>query len=257
MFKILLSATLCAVLSIHTLNAQEESFKIAIDRDFSPFTYALQDPDLGTDAFGGLHYEIIVGSLNEAGIKHEVQAYPWKRIIVLTDRSKIDASVPWRYKKERFEKYNMVGPITLSGSHTVIWAKKGFVDRNWTSLEDLEGYTIGTIAGYAYPKPFEDATFLSKHVVTAGHDTLLKLLDSNRIDLVIGDENVLFAEAVNMGIQDSFIVTGKPLDTVKRYFAVPKEKKAKAKIIQKALEAFHDTEEYTRIIRRYSKAFDE
>lgn len=59
----------------------------------------------------------------------------------------------------------------------------------FNSNRDLKEFTIGVVRGYSYGKTFDNLK-LNKMVV--GDNThLLKLLDNRRVDLVVGDYNVL------------------------------------------------------------------
>ncbi|WP_419905969.1 hypothetical protein [Kiloniella sp.] len=86
----------------------------------------MQHSDESTD---GLFVEILKGALHHSNLNYTMAGLPWKRLIAKTDRAHIDASLPWRAKKERFEKYNMVGPITRHGTDTVFWARKDATQR--------------------------------------------------------------------------------------------------------------------------------
>jgi ABC-type amino acid transport substrate-binding protein len=104
----------------------------------------------------------------------------------------VNLSIPWRAKKERFQKYFMVGLLT--SSPTPFLVKKGSKIQ-YIKLEDLKKYTIGTILGFAYPKSFEEATFLKKSPIAGENTQLLKKLIKSRVDLVICDRTVFFALA--------------------------------------------------------------
>ncbi len=229
-------------------NAQEHTgtLEIVIDDDFPPYT--VQNSDETTS---GLFVEILRSALHHSHIEFNIIGRPWKRVIAMTDRSEIDASLPWRSKKERFEKYNMVGPITKYGSRTIFWARKDFNLDDWSHLKDLSEYRIGTISGYAYPKDFEEATFLKKLEMTTTNDQLIKMLSLGRVDIIIGDEHVLATEALAQKLSGKFKQVGPALETVKRYVAVPKTKKDIAALIGKALQTFQDTPQYQDIIQRY------
>lgn len=228
-------------------NAQpQKPLLIVIDESFPPYTIQYSD-----DSFGGLHVNILQNALSLSDIPFKIIARPWKRLMTMTDSSQVDASIPWRAKKERFEKYHMVGPIAKDGTETIFWSSHRTPDLTWEKLEDLAGYKIGVIDGYAYPKSFETADFLDKYFVTADNDVLIKWLYHNRVDLVIGDKNVLLAEAARLGISGQFYQVGKPIENVSRYIAVPKDKPDVAKTLQAAIDKFHATHDYPNLINKY------
>ena len=234
-----------AVLIILTGKVWAEPLKLVIDHQFPPYTMQMTDGSLA-----GIYYEIVSGALNTAGIKYDAMAAPWKRLVEMTDANALDLSIPWREKEERFEKYNMVGPLTPSGSRTVFWQRIDDPTIEWSNLNDLVGKRIGIVSGFAYPKDFEQAGYLNKLSVVKS-DLLIQLLDKKRVDLIIGDEHVLFAEAGHLGLINRFRVSGKPVDTTKRYIVVPKNKKELAERLQVALDAFQQTNAFRSILRRY------
>ncbi|MDV7341222.1 transporter substrate-binding domain-containing protein [Terasakiella sp. A23] len=238
-----------ALLGVHpNTHAQENQIPIdiVIDENFAPYTIRLSD-----GSYGGLYVDIVRAALKAQGINYKIVGRPWKRVVHLTDMAVVDATIPWRAKEERFKKYHMVGPITKEGARTVFWARIDFSKQSWDDLSEFSNYLIGSISGYAYPDAFEKADFLRKAPVTADNDVLVKQLLSGRTDMIIGDEHVLRAEASGLGLLQQFKQVGKPLDVVKRYIAVPKSKPMVAEKLQQAMDAFHQSEEYGKILRQY------
>ncbi|MTI10476.1 transporter substrate-binding domain-containing protein [Rhodospirillaceae bacterium RKSG073] len=211
--------------------------EISYDGDFSPFTYQNRD---------GIASGILMHTLKEAleskKIKFNLTAHPWKRTIVLTDKAMVDASIPWRYTEERTKKYHLVGPITPKGSPTVIWGRKSDTKiKSWESICDLSPYSIGAISGYRYPVIIEDAKCIENmQYSTVTNKMLLQKLRNKRVDLIIGDRNVLEEAARQQNIEGMFEEVIPPLEYVQRYLAVPKSKPQVAKILQDALDDFHD-----------------
>ena len=224
----------------------EQVLEIVIDSDFPPYTAQHSD-----ESVSGLFVDIVQKALRHSNLNFKMTGRPWKRVIAMTDRSELDASLPWRDKDERFEKYFMVGPIIKTGSKTVLWAKKDFILDDWAQLNDLEEFIIGSISGYAYPTKFEEAGYLKIAAITKSNGELMKLLEKGRFDLIIGDEHVLATEALNENLIGKFKQVGPALDIVKRYIAVPKAKKEIAASIRKALLTFQDTQQYQDILLRY------
>lgn len=58
------------------------------------------------------------------------------------------------------------------------------------SLSDLHKYKVGVVRGYLYEKDFDSLHGLDKTIV-GENEHLLKLLESKRVDAIVGDYNVL------------------------------------------------------------------
>ncbi|MER2495791.1 transporter substrate-binding domain-containing protein [Vibrio neptunius] len=106
------------------------AWKVAVDSDFSPFSYTDEQGNLT-----GLHVDIVKAVMDSAGIKYELSGFPWKRVVYLTDQNEVVFSIPWRGKEERFQKYFMAGP--LSSSKTVFFELKG-ENIQYQTLSDLK-----------------------------------------------------------------------------------------------------------------------
>ena len=222
--------------------------QVGIDHSFPPFTY-----EEGEDNYKGLHVEILTGALERAGLSYEIRGYPWKRIVLLADRGDLDIAVPFRHKPERFEKYNMVGPFTETGSRTFFFGRKDS-GIHWEELPDLEAVTIGLIDGFRYPQSIEDAAYLDFYRFNGSTERLALMLRLQRIGLLVSDETVFWDSVRRAGLPGEFETVGKSLDRVMRYAVVPKNKPELAKQLQAAMDDFRMTEEYRRILESYGVA---
>ncbi|MEH6404529.1 MAG: transporter substrate-binding domain-containing protein [Sneathiella sp.] len=231
---------------IFTCVAQAETpLRIMADWSFPPYSYKGDDGEAS-----GLHVEITKGALDHAGIEFEIILMPWKRLIQITDAGELDISLPWRYKPERFEKYNMIGPFSDEGSGTYFWARKDS-SLTWHNLEDLKDQKIAAISGFAYPKAFEDANYLNKTLLTGDTEMLAKLVYLQRYDLILSDETAFSAAVERLNLVGSFKRIGPSFENVKRYAVVPKQKPEVAKAVEKAFAVFRKTPKYRQIIEKY------
>ena len=246
LFPLKLSVILALMLSSNL--ARSEVLQVGIDHSFPPFTY-----EEGDEEYKGLHVEILTGALDQAGMAYEVRGYPWKRIVLLADRGELDVAVPFRHKPERFEKYNMVGPFTQTGSRTFFFGRKGS-EIEWETLPDLEAVTIGLIDGFRYPQSIEDAAYLDFYRFNGSTERLALMLRLQRIGLLVSDETVFWDSVRRAEMNDEFQTVGRALDTVRRYAVVPKSKPELAAKIQAAMDAFKQTEAYQRILETYGVA---
>lgn len=234
-----------AVLMLLPGTASAKPLLVVVDEAFAPFTFKNQK-----DEADGLHVEITKGALINANIDFEILLMPWKRIVELTEQGKLDISVPWRHKEERFKKFNMIGPFTMKGSRTYFWAHKDSTI-SWKELKDLEGKTIAGISGFAYPSSFENAGYLKKTMKTGDTEMLVRLVHAKRYELIVSDETALTFAARNLDLEKMVKRVGAPLESVMRYAAVPKKKKRIAKMVAKAFSDFRMTHEYQEILKKY------
>ena len=218
---------------------------VGVDHSFPPFTY-----QEGEEVFKGLHVEITAGALSMAGIDFEVKGYPWKRLVLLADRAELDLAVPFRHKPERFEKYNMVGPFTETGSRTFFFGRNNS-EIKWDRLPDLTGFVIGLIDGFAYPESVEQAVYLDYYRFNGSTQKLALMLRLKRIDLLVSDETVFWDSVRRAELERAFKPVGEPLDRVMRYAVVPKPKTDLAVRVQTAFDAFMQTEAYRDILTEY------
>jgi polar amino acid transport system substrate-binding protein len=225
-----------------------EPLELALTDKFPPYSDGRVSPE-------GMHFEIVNGALDRAGIPYEIIGYPWPRLVYATKANQLDGSFPWRAKPERFERFHMVGPFTDGGSRTVLWQHRNRPVIQWRGLPDLRNYMIGVVREFRYPDSFEQVRAELKTYEAVNERILLKMLALGRVDLVIGDERVLVAQArkANGISPDDFRRVGPALDTTRRYMAVPRARPEVASMLQQAIDAFKGTEAYARILAKYDK----
>ncbi len=218
---------------------------VVVDEAFAPFTFKNSKGEAD-----GLHVEITKGALINAGIEFEILLMPWKRIKELSEQGKLDLSLPWRSKAERFKNFNMIGPFTKQGSRTYFWAHKDSTI-SWKELNDLDGKTVAGISGFAYPSSFENADYLKKAMITGNTNMLVRLIHAKRYELVISDETVIRFAAKNLNLEKMIKKVGYSLDSVMRYAVVPKKKQVIARMVTKAFSDFQKTSKYQEILEKY------
>lgn len=219
-----------------------ETWDVGADQYFPPYVVN----EGGT--IKGIHVDVVKAVLNQLQVESVIKAYPWARVVNVTDNEQVDFSFPWVGKTERFVKYHMVGPLQ-DGRTVFAVAKNSKV--KYDNLKDLEGFTIGVVRGYAYTKEFDEAAFLKKDDAAKDNVNILRKLAGGRVDIIVGDENVLSAEARKLGMSDKIRFLPKALKVVQRYAAFPLGNKTKAERFAKALKEIKENGEYGKIIERY------
>lgn len=223
--------------------AESRPWVIATDQHFPPYVYQ--------DAGGikGIHVDIVAAVMQRMDADYKLSAYPWARVVLLTDKNEVDFSFPFVAKPERFEKYLMVGPI--HHGRTVLAVRSEDIYFKFKSLQDLNGMVVGTVRGYAYEKAFDDADFFHKDISSTDNVSLVKKLVFKRLDIIIGDENVLTEEAKKLGVNGKLRFLPKIITEAVRYVAFPKNRPERARAFQQALDAIIADGTYQKILERY------
>lgn len=125
-------------------------------------------------------------AFKRGGFEVEFQFNQWSRTVGLAKAGTVDGYFPEYYAEEvrsyaKFSEPFPGGPLGLF--------KLKSKDISFATLEDLKGYKIGIVMGYANTKEFDEADFLTKE---ASKDDLtnLKKLAAGRVDLVVADKFV-------------------------------------------------------------------
>jgi len=133
---------------------------------------------------GGIITDILKQALVRAGYDVDIRHVPWKRSLKGAYQGVYDVIPAIWLTPERAEKLAYSVPVLKSRVVIISRADANFTFNN---LKDLRGQTVGTAAGWAYPKAFEDADYIIKEPVK-DLDTNLKKVIYGRIKFTIGDE---------------------------------------------------------------------
>jgi len=242
--KSILYALIAVALSTASTVANSEPWTVATDKNFPPYTY-LNDQDKAV----GIHYDIVDAAMKNMGQDYQLESYPWARIVDTTDKAQVDFSFSWAGKPARFEKYLMIGPLHRGRNVFAVLSSNTSI--SYDKLEDLKGLKIGTVRGYSYHTAFDGADYLTKDNSNTDNSALIKKLISGRVDIIIGDENVLNAEKNKLGLSTEITYLPKAVKEVDRYAAFPKTNPEKAKKFAKALEAIKADGTYEAILAKY------
>ncbi|MBA4367123.1 MAG: hypothetical protein C0403_05730, partial [Desulfobacterium sp.] len=130
----------------------------------------------------GLYPELTIELFKRIGAAVSVKAYPWKRVVMMIDKS--TAGVAGIYKnKERLQKYDYSDPIGKESIHLFV---KSDSNISFTKFEDLKGYRIGINVGWSLGDEFDNLKKQALFTVDEGKSTILNFqkMKKNRIDAV-------------------------------------------------------------------------
>ena len=222
------------------VNAQP--WTIASDQNFPSYAF------MENGKLKGIHVDIVKAVMKEIGISYKISTYPWARVVRVTDDNDVDFSFPWVGKPVRFEKYLMIGPI--HEGRTVFAVKKSSTIQ-FNSLKDISGLTVGTVRDYSYSTEFDSASNFKKDSAAKDNINIIKKLTNGRVDLIIGDENVLAAEAKKLGVFNDIKFLPKALKNALRYAAFPKKHTAQANKFKAGLNKIKSNGVYQGIIDKH------
>ncbi len=236
LFTLLVGALCCKLV-------YAETWQVAGDETFPPYVYEENGRVVG------IHADIVRAVLDKLQVDYELKTYPWKRVINMTDKAQVTFSMSWVESVERLEKYLMVGPIQYG--RTVFMVRENS-SIEFNELSDLKNYKIGVISGYAYPKEFESADYLTKEAATVDNARLISKLLMKRVDIIIGDESTLSFEAKKLHVSQEIKILPKPLKEVSRYVVFPKAFAKQAALFSNGLNEFKfEKKQYQKIIDHY------
>ena len=164
---------------------------------------------------GGYTVEIIREAFKRVGYTLETVWLPWKKAQVEAARGVYDGLGASYYNEERATKFAYSNPIATT---EVVFFKRTEDDIQYSKLEDLKPYKIGTGFGYGYPEKFVKADYLDKIEAYELKTNITRLLH-NRIDLIIGSRKAIlfylkqqYPDRIN-----SLEILGDPLETLSLY----------------------------------------
>lgn len=191
-------------------------------------------PHYGKDLEGGGYtVEIVRAALKRVGYTLDTVWLPWKRAQVEAARGVYDGLGASYLTEERAKKFAPSDPVAAT---EVVFFKRTEDDIQYTKLEDLKPYRIGTGFGYGYPEAFANADYLKK-VEAYELKTNIDRLFNKRVDLIVGSrEAILFyLKEKYPDKMASVEILGSALETLPLYVLFSKKKAG----YQEKLEAFN------------------
>lgn len=181
----------------------------------------------------GVLTAIIVAAYQSMGYEVTVDFLPWARALQMSQDGEYDGLYSTWYRPEREEWFWFPDPMMPN--------EMGFYKRTsdvipYERLEDLSGYNIGIVRGYAYPPEFVEATYLTTDE-GVDEETNLRKLHEGRVDLILID-HVIAVHLINTKFPEyaeELEWLPPALETLPQYLAISK----RAPDGQAKLEAFN------------------
>ena len=147
---------------------------------------------------GGFMTEITREALKRSGWDYRIEFMNWNRAMNLCLQGKLDMVQGAYNNAERMEKFLVTDEFA---SVDIVFFSKEKSGITYATLEDLEGYKIGLIRGWAYPKAITESGFLKTETTETPVSNIKKLL-SGRVDLIVG-ARVAVIDIVNRELPDA------------------------------------------------------
>lgn len=205
-----------------TLTFSQEEFTIAID-EWPPFRI------IENEIIMGLDIDVWNEIAKRTGIKIKFERYPWARALKKMEDGEVDAMGGLAKTEERanFIQYTSIPYFKCT---TVFYLQKGkaSIVSKYPDLYSLS--SIGYVLGSFYYEPFNSDTKLKKIGVST-EEQLLKLLESKRLDVIIGTECQVDYQLKKIGLNNKFDkAIYRPENSVDLYIGISKKSKLINKI---------------------------
>jgi polar amino acid transport system substrate-binding protein len=167
--------------------------------------YAIGNGEWITD---GIKFRLMRDVLNEAGVRMRVLQLPWARCQIEAAAGRVDGILPTFKTPERDSKFVFSEPVLNQESAFFFLRKQFSSGLEWSSYDDLRGNRLGMILGSVID-PAMEKTLASGGMLVRGNDaeTLMKLLQHQRLDLVALDRQVGLYEMGTLGLDNDIRVS--------------------------------------------------
>lgn len=194
--------SLLTILTIFTIIVYAQEISI-VTEEWKPFNYTERD------TLKGMATEVVTSVLKEAGIKYQIDVYPWLRAynMALENDNVLIYSIGRTEHREK--QFKWIGPIAPS-SVTGFIKLKSRNDILIENIEDAKKYLIGVTRGSAtYKYLIKQGFEINKNIYIINRASQnIKMLLSGRVDIIAGTEwtYVLTAKDLGLSFDDMQII---------------------------------------------------
>ncbi|MBO9474828.1 amino acid ABC transporter substrate-binding protein [Shimia sp. R10_1] len=238
----ILAAVVCLASSASSIDA--ETWIVGSMEGFAPFNYSVGGE------YRGIDVEILNEAADKLNIELEHRPLPWNRALLDFSAGNLDAIFQLAPTSERFEKWNMVGPMRRTKTVYVTLAESPIVDIR--SLADLDGLIVGVVSGFTYENAFDRSPDIVREMSKDDYTNILKLM-LGRSDVIVGGHATLTHVIDEMGLNEKLRFLPTPLVEQGRYIAFPRNRAGDemAGLLQKALNDMQISGRIEEIILEY------
>lgn len=145
MIRILALFVLLLSLSVPPVRAEESVTLVA--GEYAPYVMNRQDRP-------GLLVEVVAAAFARSGVKTTVLMLPWRRCAMMVRQGDVFAAFPFAHTAKR-EEYAWFSDTIWTSRNVFFYLKGRLGDYDFTSFEDLRGFTIAGTTGHHYEEVFK------------------------------------------------------------------------------------------------------
>ncbi len=237
-------AVLLGVLWLLTLGVSAEPLRLVADV-WPPFT----DQSLPN---GGLATDLVNTALTRAGYTTEYVQVPWARALHGIGVGSYDVLVNAWFTQERTRVGQFSSPYLVN---RVRLLKRKGAPIGFTSLADLQPFSIAVVRGYSYSAAFDSASSLHKVPVLA-FASAARMLHAGRVNLTLEDEFVAryYLNREPSSVRDDLEFLPKPLGENNLHILVSLHNPQHAQIVtafNRAIQAMKADGSYAALFKRH------
>lgn len=231
----------CTLFSAHAQSFEELTY---LTEEYYPFNYTEQGTVKGISA------DLLRMIWDELGVAHQtIEAMPWARAY---DSIQHDASTvlfTMARTEERENLFKWVGPIFVARFVLIAKKKKEII---LTSLDDLAGYSVGTLREDVSDALLESYKDIATIAAVADMEQNIKKLVDDRLDMVAYEERSWQKIAVKLNLSPDDFETVYILHETPVYYAFHRETPAElTRMFQQALDSIRSGPTYQQLLDKY------
>ncbi|AXE31672.1 hypothetical protein DK842_18250 [Chromobacterium phragmitis] len=168
--------------------------------------------EFGESSTSGIKVKLLQEIGKQLGVLVAVRILPWKRCLSEAKEGAVDGILPL-YKTPEREQFMAFSLPVMRQYNCFLYRKSAFPGRiDWTDYQSLKSHHLGMEIGSVVDKEME-AIFESVRPIERAADsiTLMKMMDSGRIDLATVDSNVGKYLVSQQGMGDTIGVSDVPI----------------------------------------------
>jgi polar amino acid transport system substrate-binding protein len=227
---------------------QAETLHIVCEEEWRPYVFE-QD-----GVAKGFSPEVLEHVFDKMGVSIKITPYPWNRALKMVFSGETDALFEASKKPDREEACYYPSEPLFYSNYVFFILKEHAGKLKYESFDDLKGYTVGVCDGYSYTSEFwEFLKAQNNFVSTVNDESLLKMLNLGRVDIVPVEIGNAIELLKKLGIQDRVVHLPKPL-TQKPYYIIFNKQRVEEAFVEEfshTLRDFKQTSEYDALFEKY------
>lgn len=152
-----------------------------VTEEYPPYEF------LQNNKFTGFDVDTVTEACRRIGYTVNIQAFPWKRCLLMMQQGKADAIMSLMNTEER-RQFLVFPKESLSNEKNVVFTPTGS-GVNVKDFSDLKGLRIGVQSEYSYGVKFDNFKGLDKELCNSP-EQMQKMLSGGRMPVAVGNEAV-------------------------------------------------------------------